>query len=195
MFYDAIPDPYCYPGTSVLRNIPGFTDPLELEVYEFALSRERADQPLPAGYLSVTHYRAIHRHLFQDVYTWAGRFRTVRISKGGSAFCYPEHIAGQMARLFDDLRRNRYLAHLPAAEFITRAAHFLAELNAIHPFREGNGRTQLAFMTLLANRAGHELILERLEPDVFLQAVIRSFSGDEGPLVRVLTDLIMPERP
>lgn len=188
--YAAIPDPYCYPGTTVLKNVPGLHDPEALEAYELALSRERANQPLPRGRLSVSHYQAIHHHLFQDVYPWAGRFRTVRISKGGSMFCYPEHIASEMRRLFTELRERAYLRDLSASVFAAKTAHFLAELNAIHPFREGNGRTQLAFLSLLAVQAGHPLQIERLDPQAFLGAVVASFGGNEASLVDVIAALI-----
>ncbi len=110
---------------------------------------------MPPGQLSVTHYKRLHYHLFQDVYSWAGKFRTVRISKKDSMFCYPENISGEMNILFDKLRQEKHLKSLELKIFAHKAAHFLAELNAIHPFREGNGRTQLAFLTILASQAGH----------------------------------------
>jgi cell filamentation protein len=151
---------------------------------------QRAEEPYPAGRLSVSHFKAIHRHLFQDVYAWAGRFRTVRISKGGSMFCYPEHIGAEMHRLFDQLKHDHYLTGLGREEFSRKGAHFLAEVNAIHPFREGNGRTQLAYFTMLAEAAGHALELDRLEPDALLQAVIESFGGHEARLTKLIHNLI-----
>jgi cell filamentation protein len=188
--YKAEPDPYCYPGTTVLINKLGTRDQATLDAFEAELTSDRASEPLPAGRLSYTHYRAIHRHLFQDVYSWAGRVRTVRIAKDGSAFCYPEHIDAQLRRLFRGLGRKGHLHGLEAAEFADEAAHFLAELNAIHPFREGNGRTQLSFLTVFAERAGHPLALERLEPEAILKATIISFSGNEKPLAKVIRQLI-----
>lgn len=182
MTYAAFDDPYCYPGTDVLKNIPGWRDPAALAQFEMVATIERANEPLPPGHFSIRHYQAIHRHLFQDVYAWAGRFRTVRMAKDNSMFCYPENIRNEMRRLFAALKKNHYLQNLSEADFTRQAAHFLAELNAIHPFRDGNGRTQLTFMSLLAARAGHPLHLERLEPAAFLNAMIASFQGDLGPL-------------
>ncbi|WP_026789986.1 Fic/DOC family protein [Pleomorphomonas oryzae] len=189
MFYDAVPDPYCYPGTTVLKNRLQLQTQAELDAFEHDMTAQRFDEPLPSGRLSVAHYRAIHKHLFQDVYPWAGRYRTVRISKGGSMFCYPEHIPSEMQRLFEGLARQHFLAGLPGPLFARTAAHFMADLNAIHPFREGNGRTQLVFMTLLADKAGHPLKLDRLAPEVFLEAVVASFQGQEAPLADVLAVL------
>jgi len=142
----------------------------------------RAEEPLPTGRFSPTHYRAIHRHLFQDVYRWAGRYRTVRMAKDRSPFCYPEYIAAEMNALLARPRVATELQDLDATAFAEQAAALLAALNAIHPFREGNGRTQLTFMTLLAARAGHPFDLARLEPEAFLKAMISSFFGDQMSL-------------
>lgn len=188
--YDAIADPYCYPGSTVLINLQGITDADALAAFETVATTQRADEPLPHGRLSVTHYKAIHRHLFQDVYRWAGAFRTVRMSKGGSSFCYPENIAREMRILFGELKKGAYLHELSSDAFADTAAHFLATLNAIHPFREGNGRTQIAFLTLLAERAEHPLVLDRLQPERFLAATIASFHGDEAPLRAEIRRLI-----
>lgn len=188
--YDAIDDPYCYPGTTVLKNLRNLRTQRALTRFETAATAQRFDEPLPNGLLSVRHYRAVHRHLFQDVYAWAGKNRTLRISREGSEFCYPEYIDGQLKQTFGRLRRNGYLRDLPGDDFTTQAAEFLSELNAIHPFRDGNGRAQLAFMALIAAKAGHPLHLDRLNPRSFLQAMITSFHGDDGPLVRELRRLI-----
>lgn len=187
--YQAEQDPYCYSNSPVLRNKAGLTDVDALERFETAMTFARSEEPLPVGRLSVAHYCAIHRHLFQDVYDWAGRFRTVRISKGTSMFCYPEHIRGEMRRIFAWLRERRHLRQLSASEFSSGAAHFLSELNAVHPFREGNGRTQLAFMALLAHIAGHPLDLGKLDAGAMLEAMIKSFHGDEAPLTAVMRRL------
>lgn len=161
--YQAEPDPYCCPDTAVLRNKAGLASAEALEEFETAMTFARSEEPLPTGRLSVSHCRAIHHHLFQDVYDWAGKFRTVRLTKDASTFCYPEHIPREMRQLFAWLRHQRYLRGLSAADFSSKAAHFLTELNAIHPFREGNGRTQLTFLALLAERAGHPLDLDKLD--------------------------------
>jgi len=189
--YDAQADPYCYPGTAVLKNIPGLRKQEALEKFELIGSTQRSDEPLPAGRLSVRHYCAIHRHLFQDVYVWAGRFRTVRIAKDGSAFCYPEHIAREMAKLFRELREQRYLTGLTPAEFAAAAAEFLSTLNAIHPFREGNGRTQTTILMLLAEHAGHPLSVRAFRPAAFLKAMVASFRGRDKLLAAEIRRLVM----
>jgi cell filamentation protein len=188
--YDAVADPYCYPGTTVLRNIPDLREQAALDEFETASAAQRADEPLPGGRLSVTHYRAIHRHLFQDIYAWAGKFRTVRISKDGSAFCYPEHIEREMVALFAGMKGKRYFCGLTPGGFAREATGVLATLNAIHPFREGNGRTQTTFLVLLAIHAGHPVDLQRLDAEAFLEAMIASFRGKEQSLHRQIRGLI-----
>ena len=188
--YEAIEDPYCYPGTNILKNRLNLRDPAKLAEFEAFITAQRADEPLPAGNLDYRHYCAIHRHLFQDVYSWAGRLRTVRLSKGDSTFCYPEHIDREMRRLFANLRAQNYLRKLGVRTFAEKAAHLVAELNAIHPFREGNGRTQLTYLTILADRTGHPLALEGLNSKAMIASVIKSFQGDERALVEVIGDLV-----
>jgi cell filamentation protein len=128
--------------------------------------------------------------LFQDGYAWAGKLRSVRIAKGGNTFCYPENIDREMRRLFAALADRKYFQGLGADDFAAEATHFLTDLNAIHPFREGNGRTQLSFLMLLADQAGHPLQLERLDPKEILDAIIKSFGGNEAPLLAVLKRLV-----
>ena len=95
-----------------------------------------------------------------------------------------------MRALFAALARQNKFRRVEADAFAEKAAHFLAEVNAIHPFREGNGRTQLSFLTLLAHQAGHPLALDRLDPEAMLRATITSFEGDEAPLVAGIRGLI-----
>jgi cell filamentation protein len=154
------------------------------------MTAQRSDEPLPIGRFSVSHYTVVHHHLFQDVYSWAGKFRTVRLAKSGSAFCYPEHIAREMKALFARLKAKNQLRDLSPNDFAREAASFLTILNAIHPFREGNGRSQLSFMALMANDAGHPLDLAMLHPDEFLEAMVASFRNDEEPLRLALASMI-----
>ena len=143
--YQAQPDPYCYPGTNILKNKAGLTSADALEQFETAITFARSEEPLPAGRLSGTHYRAIHHHLFQDVYDWAGPFRTVRLAKGASTFCYPENIGREMRRLFDWLRQQQHLRDLELAEFARQAAHFVSELMQFIHFAKAMAGHSLPF--------------------------------------------------
>jgi cell filamentation protein len=125
--YDAIENPYTYKNSTVLVNKLDLREQAELDAFETEISSARAEEPLPDGILDFAHYKAMHHHLFQDVYQWAGQVRTVRISKGGNPFCFPENIEGQANKLFDELRAADYLRSLDAQTFSRKAAHFLAE--------------------------------------------------------------------
>jgi cell filamentation protein len=188
--YDAIDDPYTYENSTVLVNKLELREQAELDAFEAEISTARADEPLPEGNLDFTHYKAVHNHLFQDVYEWAGQVRTVRIFKGGNPFCFPENIENQAAKLFGELQADNFLQGLDGSSFADKAAHFLAELNAIHAFREGNGRSQLTFFALLADYAGHPIDLDKLDPSEMLDAMIASFDGDKVKLVNVINGLI-----
>jgi cell filamentation protein len=188
--YQSEPDPYCYPGTDILINRLNIRDQSALEAYEAEMTAERAMEPLPSGPLTCDYYLAIHRHLFQDVYEWAGKIRSIRISKGNSAFCYPEYIEHELAKLFEDLAADNELSGLDRTQFAGKAASFVAELNAIHPFREGNGRTQLSFLVELSERAGYPLNLDRLDPAAILSATIVSFSAGSRQLADTIYGLI-----
>ena len=187
--YDAFDDPYAYKNTDVLKNKAGLRDAELLEAFELEMTALRADEPLPAGRYGAAHYRSLHRHLFQDVYRWAGRYRTVRTAKGGNAFCYPEHIAANMGQLFERLRAEPFSGGATFEAFAAAAADFLAELNAIHPFREGNGRVQLIFLHMIAVRAGHPLDMRNVEQETMIPAMVASFRGDLRLLVEELRKL------
>jgi cell filamentation protein, protein adenylyltransferase len=187
--YGAFDDPYVYKGTSVLKNKLKIRNAAALSAFEVEMSTARAAEPLPAGRFGTAHYRAVHRHLFQDVYRWAGRYRTIRTGKGGNWFCFPEYIPREMERVFGNLKRDDLLKGRAFNDFSAGAAAFLAELNAIHPFREGNGRAQLSFLYMLAGEAGHLFDLSRIRPDKILAAMVASFGGDTGPLVHEIVRL------
>lgn len=188
--YDAFDDPYSYKGTSTLKNRLGLRDPKLLEAFELEMTTLRANEPLPVGKHDARHYRRVHHHIFQDVFSWAGKYRTVRTSKGGNPFCFPEYIPSQMDRLFASLRENHSLDAEDSGQFVAAIAQFLAELNAIHPFREGNGRSQLAFVHLLGKESGFAFDFSRVQRTTFLPAMIASYNGDLKPLIRELTNLL-----
>lgn len=187
--YEVFDDPYCYKGTDVLKNKARLRDPDLLRDFELEMTTLRASEPFPQGRFDPAHYRAVHHHIFQDVYNWAGKYRTVRTSKGGNPFCFPEYIERETAKLFERLKDDVFLGTVARHEFVDAAADFLMDLNVIHCFREGNGRAQLSFMHLVGVHVGHPLKLERVKPTTFLPAMIESFSGDVGKLRKQIDGL------
>ena len=137
--YDAIDDPYTYENSTVLINKLNLRDQAALDAFKAEISSARSEEPLPEGELDFLHYRAIHHHLFQDVYDWAGEVRAVRLAKGGNPFCFPEHIEAQATMLFADLKTANFFRDLTPDDFAAKCAHFLSELNAV-PLRPARCR-------------------------------------------------------
>jgi cell filamentation protein len=185
-------DPYLDPVSGVLRNLLGITDPGELAQVEAALSASRLidleRRRLPGNY-DLDHLRAFHRYILSDVFAWAGELRTVSIAKG-SLFCLPQHLVTAGADVFGRLAAADRLRGLNRELFIGRTAEFLADVNALHPFREGNGRAQRAFFSQLAHDAGHHIDWIRMDPDRNIAASAAAHQGDLAPLAQMLGDLI-----
>ena len=153
----------------VLRNTLAITDAELLEQHIARLSFQRVaeleETPL-RGKFDIPHLRAIHRYIFQDIFPWAGDFRNVVTSRTGSfGFPPPQFIGSSLETVLNALRVEDCLKHLDADRFAVRAGHYLGEINAVHPFREGNGRTQREFIRSLAAMAGHRLVWTNLEPE------------------------------
>ncbi len=182
-------DPYLDPVSGVLKNRLGITDETALEKTEAALvalrSFELSIKPLK-GRFDLEHLQAIHRYLFQDVYEWAGKLRTIDISKGGHMFAHHAHIQSAAAPIFMQLAGEKHLAGTGLDTFSTRAAHYLGELNALHPFREGNGRALREFISHLAASNGYYIAWENVKREDMLQASIASFKGDASQLAAII---------
>ena len=184
-------DPYVYPGTSVLRNRFGLRDAAELAQREARITTARTieltERPIPGAY-DLAHLRAFHRHIFGDVYDWAGQIRTVAIAKG-DLFALPDHIEPYLSNVLRQLPAERHLRGLPHDRFVDRLTHYLGEINSVHPFREGNGRTQRAFLQQLADEAGYHLDWTKLDADRNIAASQAAHRGNERPMRRMLADL------
>jgi cell filamentation protein len=151
-----------YPGTSAYVNKLDIRDQTSLEKIERYLSATRARQGFPsrASFRNYAGFKAIHRHLFQDLDSWAGRERLYTTGRGSTPFAVPEHINTWMVQQFDALRAERYLAQRSLDGFAKAAAVYVSEINAAHPFIDGNGRTLRFWLRMLADNAGFELRLK-----------------------------------
>lgn len=184
-------DPYVYPGTTVLKNVRDIRDQERLSKFEMDMTTRRlselARNPLP-GRFDAQHLKALHGYIFQDVYPWAGEFRTINIARSGQFyFAFPHQIEPNMAKISAELKNEQRLAKLDKAAFSGRAAYYMGELNAIHPFRDGNGRTQRAFVQQLAARNEYALDWTRISREQMYAASEKSFQkGDNEDLERVL---------
>jgi cell filamentation protein len=185
-------DPYADPVTGVLRNKLGLSTAAELgaaerEVTHAALILLRETPVRPA--YDLAHLCEVHRRIFGDIYDWAGQVRTVAIAKG-SMFCLPQYIQPSAAEIFRQLRTEDFLRGLGRSTFIDRLTYYLGEINAVHPFREGNGRTQRALFEQLADDAGFPLSWQRLDADRNIAASAAIMRGDPEPMRKMLDELV-----
>ncbi len=189
--YDAVDD-YVYPGTTVLRNKAGIQDQTALDAFEADATAVRMlellEQPLE-GRFDFAHLCAIHRHLFQDVYDWAGEIRTVDISRDTSRFANMAMIERYLGGVLARLPAENWLRGLQPEPFVARLAHYMGEINATHPFREGNGRTQRVFCALLAEQAGYFIDFESVDQAQMYRVMIANFNGNDKPLVALLMNI------
>ena len=190
-------DVYCIPGTAVLKNKAGITNQDLLDEYEadFTAVRilELAHTPID-GSFDLTHLCKIHEYLFQDVYEWAGEIRTVDIIRGDSRFCNVRQIQSYSNTVFSALAAENYLNNLEPFACACRLAHYLSEINAIHPFREGNGRVQRLFVSQLAEQVGYTLDYSALGQDEIYPVMQAAFLGNEKPLTDLIFKIITCQR-
>lgn len=187
-------DPYVYPGTDVLRNIPGIRDRDELERFEARLTFLRGLQLASdsiAGKYDLAHLQTFHRYLFTGLYEWAGDLRTVVLART-DLFCLPEHIESYGAEVFGQLEEESWLRGLNRNRFVDRLAHYLGDVNALHPFRDGNGRAQRAFFAQLAAEAGYRLNWQLIDPQHNVDASVATMQGDEEPMRSLLDEITHP---
>lgn len=150
-------DPYLIPGTATLRNKRGISDPLELEQLEADVSAFRIRQLLVGstrlpGRWDLAHLQRVHRHIFGDLYEWAGEIRTIALRKADQV--HPLPTAEHANDIFARLARDRQLSGLDRAAFVSKVSQLQADLFALHPFRDGNTRATTTFVALVARHAG-----------------------------------------
>jgi cell filamentation protein len=188
-------DPFLDPRTGIFRNRLGLTDHAELAAAEKTMAVLRVKQlerRRIAGRYDLDHLRAFHWTIFQDVYPWSGQLRTVLIVKAGGSFCLPHLIASTAAELFDRLATADHLRGRDRTAFLDGLTPLLAEINALHPFREGNGRTQRAFLSQLARDAGFRLRWDGVDRDANIDASRAAADGDLAPLRALLDPVVQP---
>jgi cell filamentation protein len=204
---------YTLPDGITVKNKVGATSHAELERLEGSFVRQRFLEvkmgSVSSGSFDADHLKEIHKHLFQDVYEWAGRTRNERISlsdgtiatepilmkAGGRPFIHSSDIPKALATTTAKLKESDYLRGMDRKGFSEKAADVLIELNAVHPFREGNGRTQRVFIEQLAKAAGHELDFTVVTRARMYEASVESFErNDPAMMLRMFDEISTPER-
>lgn len=170
----------CYPGTTVLVNKLGLRSQEALDEAEkvavplrsMELEQETIREPFTFSF-----YCSLHERLFGDIYPWAGQIRTVDLSKKGTSFCPASRVKELGEAKFQRLQEMDELRGLPRDAFIHEITDLYHEINMLHPFREGNGRTQRLFFTLLIRRAGYDISFADYDTDRLMIATILAAQG------------------
>ena len=183
---------YCYPNSDVLKNKIGIQDMEKLQRLERRLTMlrilELVDKPIQ-GKFDLQHLCLIHRYIFQDVYDWAGEIRKVDIAKG-SMFCNVKFIESQAAEIFKKLKSEDYLQGLNEENTASRLAYYFSEINALHPLREGNGRSQREFIRTLTLHIGYVINFAKVSKEEMLKASKDSFLCDYGKMEQLFKKCI-----
>lgn len=176
-------------------NLVGATNLIELSKKERIITLQTTKKlklnPIK-GNFDYKHLKDIHKALFKDVYTWAGQDRNEQgihglFIKGNSFFCKGEYLPQEAKKIFDNLAKNNYLKNSKDLNhFAKDLANFMSDLNALHPFREGNGRTQRIFLNELAKNAGYKLDLNLIPKKKMIEASIEAMECCNGKLEAVI---------
>lgn len=173
---------YCYQNSNTLINKLEIKDQLTLQKYEARITAAKLlalRQKGITGNFDKNHFVSIHKYIFEDIYPFAGKFRTENIAKGYFRFAEWEYIEEELDKLLLKLKNENYLNEKSEEELAKAIAYYMSELNVLHPFREGNGRTIREFIRQLALKNGYTLNLKKVEPQKMLNASIKSIIDTE----------------
>ena len=179
----------------ILPNKLGITNQHDLMDYEEKIVAEKIITLLKESEAfepDLDYFKHIHKVLFEDLYDFAGKFRTVDIVKTDSnfPFCFAQFLPSESERIFGDLKTKNYLKNLAKPDFIQGIADLSTELNALHPFREGNGRALRIFTEQLVIHAGYDIQRASVDSERWLYANKTAVFGDESELVAIFKDVI-----
>src|ERR1035438_8476060 len=192
-------DPHFDYEHGIRRNLRGYTTQAKLDRFEAAESAAaniRLKISPVKGALDSAHLKAIHARIFQNIYPWAGEFRQVNLRRSASYyFAIVQLLETNLSSTLAKLAAENHLKGLDAAAFASRAAYYLGELNTIHPFREGNGRTQREFIRELAAEDGRRINWNRVTRQQMYDASVESHNlGKNDAFAALIAFAIVPVR-
>lgn len=176
-FYSEINSKYCYENSNVLVNKLNIHDEKILQKYEAKITAAKLLSLRHKGIIGnfdVKHLNSIHSYLFEDIYSFAGKFRNENIAKDNFRFAEYEYIEQELIKLLNKLKEENYLSNLSKEDLAQKLAYYMSELNVLHPYREGNGRTIREFIRELALKNNFILNLSNVSPKLFLEASKKS---------------------
>lgn len=168
---------YCYSDSNVLKNKLNIRDNKLLKTAEEEITlikqMELLKNPIK-GNFSKAHLMNIHKFIFEDIYSFAGKIRREQISKADTMFYPPNLIDRELDKVFAKIKEKNMLRETDEEKVFDNLAYVMAELNIIHPFREGNGRSIREFIRLMAKRMGYDLNWGNVDREELLEASILS---------------------
>ena len=183
---------YCYPDSNVLKNKLNIRDNKLLKTAEEEITlikqMELLKNPIK-GNFSKAHLMNIHKFIFEDIYLFAGKIRREQISKADTLFYPPNLIDRELDKVFAKIKEKNMLRETDEEKVFDNLAYVMAELNIIHPFREGNGRSIREFIRLMAKRMGYDLNWGNVDKEELLEASILSVD-DYKVLIGILEDCV-----
>jgi cell filamentation protein len=186
---------YCYPGTDVLKNKLGIKDNDALTIAEREITSLKLLKLYNKPAIEEFNFETlckIHEIIFEDIYEWAGQIRRGDfLSKGNSIFCRGPYVVENAKIIFGDISKKNNLCGLNKSKFVERMAYYMGEINALHPFREGNGRTAREFFRQLSLNANYTLDFSKTEKEKLLTADIEAFNGRYEKLIQILEKIIV----
>ena len=189
---DSIPD-NCYEGTSCLVNKLNIRDEEKLNFVESQITIHKTAELANAqdfGSFDFSHYKAIHKYLFNELYEWAGEIRTVNMSKKGTNFVDVSEIESVASACFKRLQDENYFKNQEFDDFVEDIVDFYCTTNMLHPFREGNGRTQRIFISQLIQFNGYSIDFDKIDTDELMMATIQAANGIDDNLKRIFKNAI-----
>ena len=183
----------CYKGTTCLINKFNIKDDKKLAKIEADITFAKTailESQVALPPFNFEYYKNIHRFLFEDLYAWAGELRQTDISKKGTSFCSVKELENACKACFERLEKQNYFKALSRQSFIEEIVDFYQTTNYLHPFREGNGRTQRIFISKLINYNGYDFAFSNIEPDLLIIATIKAANGISDDLYNIFNDAI-----
>lgn len=184
-------DPYSYEGTDILINKFDIRDAAQLQEAERDLSEIAAmDIEFSEPPYDFSYWCSIHQLLFSDIYEWAGKVRTIDISKGNTRFCACRFIESESEKLLGRIAKDNFFNGLSKEELIPKLAEYYSELNVIHPFRDGNGRAQRVLFEHIVVNTGHTISYEFISKSDWIQANIDGYNCDYRALESIFNKCV-----
>jgi len=185
---------YCYPKTQILINKLGIHNEKKLSEIEQAITFPKwvayKNNPIK-GNFDFNHFCQIHHYLFAELYEWAGKPRLGGfMSIGRTKFIDSEYIKSSFDDIYEKLQKDNFFKNLPKEEFCEKMAYFMADINKVHPFRDGNGRTMKLYFSQLAQNSGYDLEFSLASKDDLILADVLAYNGNYQLLIEILNKIV-----